>query len=115
MIIYQLHETSGEYNDYMDRIVGSYMRRERAEEEKAKREKELISKNSFISHCLFCFYRNSWYVDNVDNKKLIAKMAEYCDHSNIVVDEDGAVICKEYAGCNFDYSEFYIEEVEVIE
>ena len=36
MKIYQLHEYSGEYEDFSDRIIGSYLRKERAEEEKAK-------------------------------------------------------------------------------
>ena len=35
MTIYQLHEYSGEWEDYRDRIIGSYLRKERAEEEKS--------------------------------------------------------------------------------
>ena len=115
MIIYQLHETSGEYNDYMDRLIGSYIRRERAEEEKIKREKELVAKNSRIRHCMFCPYLDSWYTESVDKEELIDQMTKYCDHSEIFTDEDGEVICKAYAGCLFDDGGFYIEKVEVEE
>ena len=115
MIIYQLHETSGEYEDYMDRIVGSYMRRERAEEEKAKCEEERVYKNSRIRHCIRCPYAGSWYRENSDNRKLIDQMTKYCDHSEIFIDEDGAVLCRAYAGCLFNDGEFYVEEVEVEE
>ena len=31
MKIYQVHKYSGEYEDYRDQIIGSYLRRERAE------------------------------------------------------------------------------------
>lgn len=115
MIIYQLHKTSGTYEDYIDCIIGSYMRPERAEEEKSKCEKELVFKNSRIRHCLNCPSLDSWYEEDTDNDQLISQMNEYCDHSNIVVDEDGEIICKAYTGCIFDDGEFYIEKVEVEE
>ena len=115
MIIYQLHETSGEYGDYMSRIIGSYMSYERAKEEKAKREKERVAKNSRIRHCLGCPYVGSWYGEDSDNRELIDQMTKYCDHSEIFTDEDGAILCRAYAGCLFDDGEFYIEEVEVEE
>lgn len=39
--IYQIHEMSGEYEDYRDTIVGSYLRKDRAEEViKTLRDKE---------------------------------------------------------------------------
>ena len=40
MKIYQLHKHGGEWEDYRDVIIGSYLRKERAEEEKLKAEKE---------------------------------------------------------------------------
>lgn len=39
MKIYQLHEYGGEWEDRYDYIIGSYLRKERAEEEKVKAEK----------------------------------------------------------------------------
>ena len=114
MIIYQLHETSGEYEDYTDRIIGSYMRRKRVVEEKARREKEVVDKNSRIRHCMCCPYLNALYED-IGNKELIDKMTEYCDHSKITINEYGYAICSAYGGCIFDDREFYFETVEVEE
>ncbi len=34
MVIYQIHKYSGQYEDFTDVIVGSYLKKERAEEEK---------------------------------------------------------------------------------
>ena len=36
MTIYQIHEYNGEWDDFTDRIIGSYISKERAEEEKFK-------------------------------------------------------------------------------
>lgn len=40
MIVYQLHKCGGEWEDSFDYIIGSYLRKERAEEEKIKAETE---------------------------------------------------------------------------
>lgn len=40
MKIYQLHEYKGEWEDFRDIIIGSYLRKQRAEEELAKDEAE---------------------------------------------------------------------------
>lgn len=56
MKIYQLHEYSGEWEDFHDYIIGSYLRKERAEEEKAKKEAkeaELIKRSHKCNNCPF--------------------------------------------------------------
>lgn len=111
MIIYQLHETSVSYSDYTDRIIGSYMRRKRAEGEKEKREKEL----ALIRHCMDCPYEDSWGEDEIDNEELVNQMTKYCDHSRISTDEDGGLICNAYVGHLFDDEDLYIKEVDVEE
>jgi hypothetical protein len=56
MIIYQLHEYTGQWEDYCDYVVGSYLKKERAEKEKIKaqiNEKELIEQSKKCVNCPF--------------------------------------------------------------
>ena len=110
MIIYQLHETSGEYEDYIDRIVGSYIRLERAEEEKTRYEKNLLKKILNSRHCTGCPYA----IMNLENEEMAKRMDAYCDHSKIYYDEDGELLCTNFIGW-LDECNYYIEIVEVEE
>ena len=56
MKIYQLHERGGEWEDYYDYIRGSFLRKERAIEEKIKAEvkqKEEIWQKLFVKRSKF--------------------------------------------------------------
>ena len=63
--IYQIHKMSGEYEDYSDTIIGSYLRKERAEEviktlrdeEKESRERALKCQNCPV-HDYNCDFRS---------------------------------------------------------
>ena len=77
MKIYQLHECGGEWEDYHDCIIGSYLRKERAEEEKAIREakeKELVEHSKKCCRCPFV----QEDFDSLDN--LLAELSDYCEH-----------------------------------
>ena len=52
MKIYQLHEYGGEWEDSYDYIIGSYLRKERAEEEKIKAE---VKDNKLVEHSNRCW------------------------------------------------------------
>ena len=54
--VYQIHKMSGECEDYLDTIIGSYLRKERAEEViKTLRDKEKESPRDF-SVCELSIY-----------------------------------------------------------
>jgi hypothetical protein len=109
MVIYQLHECGGEWEDYYDHIIGSYLRKERAEEEKAKaeaKEKVKVEKGNKCKRCPFMD------VDFEDFGKTLLKHPDYCNKSNLVYKGSLGVSCKKYY-FHWDESSFKIEEVEV--
>ncbi len=110
MKIYQLHKYGGEWEDSFDIIIGSYLRKERAEEEKAKVEAE---ENELIERCRKCNccpFLEHLYA-NLDN--LMAKYSDYCSEAKL---EDGewGISCENYYS-HWDEATFKIEEVEVEE
>jgi hypothetical protein len=109
MKIYQLHKHGGEWEDYRDVIIGSYLRKERAEEEKLKAEKEEEINRARAKQCYECPY-NCKITDNVVMADLMRK---HCDHSDISF-EDDEIYCKAHCYRWRDYR-FYIEEVNVEE
>ena len=110
MKIYQLHEYSGEWEDFHDRIIGSYLRKERAEEEKAKaeiKEKELIERSKKCNRCPFL----ESYLSDLDD--LLVKHSDYCVDAKLEENEYG-IDCDNYFS-HWDESTFEIKEVEVEE
>lgn len=106
MIIYQLHKYSGEWEDFIDSIIGSYSRKERAEEEKAKaeaKEKELIEQSN---KCNDCPYLYDAFISNDD-------LLSYCSKAKLKEYEDD-VDCENYYQ-HWDEATFKIKEVEVEE
>lgn len=113
MKIYQLHEYSGEWEDYRDRIIGSYLRKERAEEEKAKaeaREKELIEHSEKCSNCP---YTEDFEDGFVDVNVLISENPNYCNKAKLESGDYG--ISCENSYYHWNEATFQIEEVEVEE
>ena len=110
MKIYQLHERGGEYEDYYDYIRGSYLKKERAEEEKFKaeqREKERIAQSDKCANCPFLDYEDQ----NID--ALLARNPDYCADAKITSGPFG-FDCENYY-LQFDESRFDIVEIEVEE
>lgn len=111
MKIYQLHEYSGEYEDFRDYIRGSYLRKERAEEEKAKaeaEEKELVKKGEKCNNCPV--------LDAYPFASFDSLLNEHCDYcSEMKLEEtDYGLNCDNYYH-HWDESTFDIKEVEVEE
>lgn len=105
MKIYQLHEHSGEYEDYSDCIIGSYLKPERAEEEKLKaeaKEKKLAEQGIKCRNCPF-----------LSANRNMPKQSDYCTEMELEEDIYG-VECANYYP-HWDKSYFKIEEVEVEE
>lgn len=110
MKIYQLHKYGGEWEDYRNYIIGSYLHKERAEEEKTQAQDEEFQKQRLAKQCQCCPYND----DIEDNKTLAELMRKYCDHSDIHCDDEGELFCNNFY-CHWIDNNFNIEEVEVIE
>lgn len=110
MKIYQLHKYGGEYEDYRNIIIGSYLKKERAYEEKLKAEKEEEINRMHEKQCRECPYMG--YIE--DNALLANLMKQHCDHSDIHCDSDGELFCNAVYYRLID-CDFYVEEVDVEE
>lgn len=108
MIIYQLHKTGGQWEDYFDYIIGSYLRKERAEEEKIKaevEEKELIEQGNKCNNCQLIGH----HFASIDD--LLVKYP--CSEAKLE-ETDYGIQCANYCS-HWDDASFRIEEVEVEE
>lgn len=110
MKIYQVHEYGGEYEDYFDRIVGSYLRRECAEEMKEKLETEATQLRAKSDKCNQCLIHNEYYPTI---EEYIEALRTYCDQAEIVGDYFG-INCENFF-CLWDEPNYCVEEVEVVE
>ena len=110
MIVYQLHEYSGEYEDYSDCIIGSYLRKERAEEEKAKAEAKEKDLREHSKRCVNCPFIE---IEPSDLQELLVKHPDYCSELKLSEDEYG-IECDNYY-LQMNKATFEIEEVEVEE
>lgn len=110
MKIYQLHEYGGEWEDYHDYIIGTYLRKERAEEEKAKAEakkKELIERSRKCNRCPFLVF------PPLDLNDLLDRHSDYCTEAKLEEDAYG-IECDNYYQY-WDENRYDIREVEVEE
>lgn len=108
MKIYQLHMYSGEYEDSYDHIVGSYLKRERAEEEKKRREATENKLFKIWQRCERCPFIGEDFI-----KPLLAKYPDYCANHKLYEDEYG-IDCDNR--CYYHAREYFeIKEVEVEE
>lgn len=110
MTIYQLHEYGGEWEDKYDYIIGSYLRKERAEAAKAKAEQDEAIRQQQSKKCSDCPLGNYYF----DDKEAVAEAcSKYCDKFSRN-DYDDDVDCRNYA-CHWDSNLYRIETVEVEE
>lgn len=110
MKIYQLHKYSGEYDFFNDIIIGSYLRKKKAEKEKFKaeeKEKELIRYSKKCANCPFLEYPFT----NIED--LLKKHPDYCLKAKLEVGEYG-INCENYY-INWDNAVYKIVEIEVEE
>lgn len=110
MKIYQLHKYGGEWEDSFDYIIGSYLRKERAEEEKTKAELKDEENRKLSRHCSNCPLTDGWSL----NDEVAKKCEKYCDKFKYVDMGDDGFDCDNYTAYWCDVY-FRIEEVEVEE
>ena len=111
MKIYQLHKYGGQWEDSYDHIIGSYLRKERAEEEKSKaeaNEKELMERADKCENCPLLV--EAW--DNMND--LLSKYSDYCDVMKLEESSYG-IDCENYYSHWDNNVTFEIKEVEVEE
>ena len=113
MLIYQIHEYTGEYEDFSDIIVATYANLDTADQhmnnlKKIAKEKEIMS-----DKCACCPV-NNMYIDDV--AKFDKDVKNYCN--SFVLDEDYAkydeVECKNHYMLD-EYPTYKIETVKVLD
>ena len=113
MKIYQIHEYSGEWEDFRDYIIGTYLREEKAVKEKEQLEKKERIKIEMRRKCQNCPICDSW--QRSDKENLIKECEEYCKLFSLYQDdEECAFDCNNYMYA-YDEITYEIKEVEVIE
>ena len=110
MTIYQLHEYGGEWEDKYDYIIGSYLNKARAKEEKAKAEQAEVLRQEQSRKCAECPLCN-YYFD--DKEAVFEACAKYCDKFS-QQDYESRGGCSSYH-CQWDANLYRIETVEVEE
>lgn len=112
MKIYQIHEHYGDFEDYVDRIVGSYLHENKAQLELMNlrvRERERQIKGEKCNRCPI-FDAD---MQGTDFDVAIKTVHEYCDQADITSDLYG-YDCNNYCA-HWDETTYEIEEIEVEE
>lgn len=106
--IYQIHETGGEYEDYFDNIVGSYIHKERSERELERFNNELNERHMYYQKCSDCPAQFGCLSDEID------EIRESCDHFSAEGDDESLIVFCKNAVYSYDESVRYeIEEADV--
>lgn len=110
MTIYQLHECGGVWDGSYNDIVASYLHKDKAEE--GKRICETVELDKRVRHrkCNRCpFINKLWF----NKDRLLEEYSDYCDKADLKESLYG-IDCQNFFA-KYDDSEFYIQEVHVIE
>ena len=112
MKIYQVHEYSGEYEYFQDRIVGSYLYEKRAISKKEELEQIENERRKKSEHCGSCPIDDSDVIaDEFD--VVVKRCSIYCKDAKITEDRFG-YDCENY--CSYwDEVTYEIKEIEVEE
>lgn len=121
MKVYQLHESGGQWEDYFDYIVGTYLDKQKAEiKQKELEAQEIIDRkcdNCLLYHCPFDCDMDC---EDCTKDTMIERAMKDCNRCDAIKTEDVnspdgyCVSCKNQSlHCEDKY--FRIEEVDVIE
>lgn len=106
--IYQIHETGGEYEDYFDNIVGSYLHKEKAKQELEKFKDALSERRMYYQKCSDCPAQFGCLEDEID------EIRESCDCFAAEFDDESLIEFCKNAVYSYDESVRYeIEEADV--
>lgn len=115
--IYQLHQYIGEWDELSSCVVGSYLHKERAEEEKKIREEKVRKHIEQAELCENCPLLDvlSGGLSKSEIESTSEKCKKHCGLFEQVID-DGILDCKNWvSGSFFGFPSFVIEEIEVEE
>ena len=112
MVIYQIHEHSGAYEDYRDIIVGSYLHKDKAIVKMEELQRIEAERQVKSNHCSLC------PIDDVDTMSedldtVVRICSKYCSNAKITEDVYG-YDCENYCS-SWDEATYEIKEVEVEE
>lgn len=105
--IYQIHECGGKYEDRFDYIVGSYLRKEKAERELERFNDALNERRVRYQKCLDCSAQFGCSADEVD------KIRENCDSFAAEDYESFIWFCKNAMDSYDESVRYEVEEVDV--
>ena len=111
MKIYQLHKYGGEWEDVYDHIIGSYLRKERAEELMADFKQRSKIREEESRHCMDC---PVWEQLGDNIEQIAQKCADYCSRFVRDNQDDGGFECNNWQSY-WELPGYRIEEVEVEE
>ena len=112
MTIYQIHEYSGEYEDYRDVIVGSYLNKEKAKAKIEELQHIEAERQIKSDHCSLCPILDNDVIDDTFDV-VVKRCSMYCRDAKITEDRFG-YDCKNYC-FGWDEATYEIEEIEVEE
>ena len=114
MKIYQIHEYVGEYESFQDRIVDSYANRTQAMarlEELQRIEAEKRARAEKCAHCPI----NDPDVFGDTFEVAVERCSMYCSAAKITNEPGIDYVCENEYYSYWDYADYEIKEVEVIE
>ena len=111
MIIYQIHEYSGEYEDYRDYIVGSYLNKEKAIAKMKELQWNDREKWTQAALCSECPIIDEDEMEDLDT--VLKECSKWCGNAKIIKDRFG-YDCENYQ-YYWDEATYDIKEVEVEE
>lgn len=112
MTIYQIHKYSGEYEDYRDCIVGSYLHKEKAIAKMEEFQCIETERQEKAKRCSRCPIEDADVISDCFGV-VVGCCVEYCSDAKITEDRFG-YDCENYC-FGWDEATYEIKEVEVIE
>lgn len=112
MKIYQIHEHYGEWDYYFDAIRYTFLNKDKADLKLQELEEKELKLQEHTKMCDKCAYFNEYHKWGVE-ETLKACPDFHCDEAALYEDDYG-VCCKNYY-TKWDKSNFYINEIDVID
>ena len=113
MTIYQIHEYVGEYESFRDYIVGSYMNKDKAMARMEELQRIESEKRAKSEKCRCCPINDSDVFGDTF-EVAVERCSMYCSAAKITNDPGIDYECENYY-FYWDYADYEIKEVEVIE
>lgn len=111
MTVYQIHEYTGEYEDFVDRIVATYLDPDKAQDDMYKRRKAVEDLDKASAKCACCPTRTLSCEDVTED--LLKDIKRYCSKFE-KIEQDDELDCKNFFEV-WDIPSYKIRAEEVID